>query len=83
MPFALAELFWSSLLVVTMAPPGSSRPSLTYTDQLGGIAPGDSPCLKSRAWLSSHAIFAGRHGVSRCGGRMGLQYLGHGDILLS
>jgi hypothetical protein len=33
--------------VVTMAPPGSSRPSLTYTDQtLEASLPAITPCLK-------------------------------------
>jgi hypothetical protein len=47
MPFALAEL-----LVVTMAPPGSSRPSLTYTDQtLEALLPAITPCLNfSNGW---------------------------------
>jgi hypothetical protein len=32
--------------VVTMAPPGSSRPSLTYTDQtLEALLPAITPCL--------------------------------------
>jgi hypothetical protein len=49
---------------VTMAPPGSSRPSLTYTDQtLEALLPAITPCLKSlgsdKAWNQrvSRAIF--------------------------
>jgi hypothetical protein len=46
MPFALAELSGLEPLVVTMAPPGSSRPSLTYTDQtLEALLPAITPCL--------------------------------------
>jgi hypothetical protein len=55
--------------VVTMAPPGSSRPSLTYTDQtLEALLPAITPCLNFRSgWIadirSSRRNDASAHGT--------------------